>query len=920
MVKKSILNNVKARLSLRPPLGAALEKIAEITDQLSRTKVPEDKKQAEGFLKAELAKAQAVAPASLKGWERAFPSLTCSIATGIGKTRLMAATIYYLHQAYGLRHFFILAPNLTLYEKLLRDFGDTSYAGYVFRGLSEYVTTPPRIVTGENYLGAGAQDLFSKESIEINIFNIAKFNSDNKASQKGGQPISPRMKRLSEYIGESYYSYLASLSDLVILMDEAHRYYAPASKKAIDELRPILGIEVTATPWNNYSDKKKAGGQSLTPAKNIIYEYNLAQALKDGLYVKIPTVATRRDKDFKSEGLSREELDRIMLEDGLSVHQHTYAELELYARNYGQPLIKPFVLVACRDIAHATEVVSYLESKDFYQGRYSGKVLQIDSSTKEEDDIAQQFLTLEAPENTIEIVVHVNMLGEGWDVKNLYTIIPLRAANAKTLIEQTIGRGLRLPFGGKRTGKKDVDTLTIIAHDNFNRIVEEAQKEDSLLQKDSFVELDIEKTNDGQVSIKTFEAQNTSITQYRDQLRRASTAQKKQELTTLITATEVVQAVLSQAAEQTQSASLEELVRSPEHRELVVKLAQERTELIGSLFSSEIKQTITPEFVTETATKFKQNIIEIPRISVLPSEVTYGLKAFDVDFSGDSFDFRERKEEIVRQDLKSGVQEIIEVIDSGRSQMGAKTKLLLTLLNEPDLDYQVMREELVAAVNQVLTHLYSQLGDEGTALRVLDQNCQLIAKRLYEQVKEHLHVEVGGHEDAKILPFVRIEPINLAERSNYPRKTLQDPPPSKTQIRLFIFHGFQKSCHECYSFDSDTERIFALVLENDDHVLRWLRPAPKQFNIMWGRESRRYEPDFVVETKDCIYLVETKADKDLSNEDVKGKAEAARLYCRLASGFTLAHGGKPWEYLLISHLQVEPTFTIDHIRTLSKGN
>ncbi len=918
MVKKSILNNVKARLSLRPPLGAALEKIAEITDQLSRTKVPEDEKLAEGFLKAELAKAKAVAPESLEDWERAFPSLTCSIATGIGKTRLMAATIYYLHQAYGLRHFFILAPNLTLYEKLLRDFGDTGYAGYVFRGLSEYVTTPPRIVTGENYLGAGAQGLFSKESIEINIFNIAKFNSDNKASQKGGQPISPRMKRLSEYIGESYYSYLASLSDLVILMDEAHRYYAPASKKAIDELRPILGIEVTATPWNNYSDKKNAGGQSLTPAKNIIYEYNLAQALKDGLYVKIPTVATRRN--FESEGLSREELDRVMLEDGLSVHQHTCTELELYAHNYEQPLIKPFVLVACRDIAHATEVVNYLESKDFYQGRYSGKVLQIDSSTKEEDDIAQQFLTLEAPENTIEIVVHVNMLGEGWDVKNLYTIIPLRAANAKTLIEQTIGRGLRLPFGGKRTGKKDIDTLTIIAHDNFNRIVEEAQKEDSLLQKDSFVELDIEKTNDGQVSIKTFEAQNTSITQYRDQLRRASTEQKKQELTTLITATEVVQAVLSQAAEQTQSASLEELVRSPENRELVVKLAQERTELIGSLFSSEIKQTITPEFVTETATKFKQNIIEIPRISVLPSEVTYGLKAFDVDFSGDSFDFRERKEEIVRQDLKSGVQEIIEVIDSGRSQMGAKTKLLLTLLNEPDLDYQVMREELVAVVNQVLTHLYSQLGDEGTALRVLDQNCQLIAKRLYEQVKEHLHVEVGGHEDAKILPFARIEPINLAERSNYPRKTLQDPPPSKTQIRLVIYHGFQKSCHECYSFDSDTERIFALVLENDDQVLRWLRPAPKQFNIMWGRESRRYEPDFVVETKDCIYLVETKADKDLSNEDVKEKTEAARLYCRLASDFTREHGGKPWEYLLISHLHVEPTFTINYIRTLSNGN
>ena len=50
------------------------------------------------------------------------------------------------------------------------------------------------------------------------------------------------------------------------------------------------------------------------------------------------------------------------------------------------------------------------------------------------------------------------MLKEGWDVTNLYTIVPLRAANARTLIEQSIGRGLRLPYG-KRTGVEAVDTV-----------------------------------------------------------------------------------------------------------------------------------------------------------------------------------------------------------------------------------------------------------------------------------------------------------------------------------------------------------------------------------------------------------------------------------------------------------------------------
>ncbi|EQD78121.1 type III restriction protein res subunit, partial [mine drainage metagenome] len=52
------------------------------------------------------------------------------------------------------------------------------------------------------------------------------------------------------------------------------------------------------------------------------------------------------------------------------------------------------------------------------------------------------------------------MLAEGWDVTNLYTIIPLRTADSKTLVEQSIGRGLRLPYG-KRTGNRDVDRLTI---------------------------------------------------------------------------------------------------------------------------------------------------------------------------------------------------------------------------------------------------------------------------------------------------------------------------------------------------------------------------------------------------------------------------------------------------------------------------
>ena len=259
------VNNIKQRLSLREPLAEALEVVAKLTDKLTLKK-PESAEGYDIFLEKQLELTQEEFP-YCRSFEREFPSFAFSIATGIGKTRLMGACIAYLYLKKGIRHFFILAPNLTLYEKLIRDFGDTSYEKYVFKGLSEFVHNTPRIITGENY--NSAHNLFSSQEIQINIFNIAKFNSDSK---EGGKKGTPRMRRLAECIGQSYFEYLASLDDLVILMDEAHRYHADASKKAINELRPILGLEMTATP----TDEK---GKSF---KNIVYEYNLAQALEDG--------------------------------------------------------------------------------------------------------------------------------------------------------------------------------------------------------------------------------------------------------------------------------------------------------------------------------------------------------------------------------------------------------------------------------------------------------------------------------------------------------------------------------------------------------------------------------------------------------------------------------------------------------------
>ena len=113
--------------------------------------------------------------------------------------------------------------------------------------------------------------------------------------------------------------------------------------------------------------------------------------------------------------------------------------------------------------------------------------------------------------------------------------------------------------------------------------------------------------------------------------------------------------------------------------------------------------------------------------------------------------------------------------------------------------------------------------------------------------------------------------------------------------------GFKRACHDKYKFDSKTEKDFSIILEQDDDVLKWLRPAEGQFEIWWAHNSKRYNPDFVVETKDVICMVETKMRKDVDSSDVSEKAKAALHYTTNASRFAAENGKKPWKYVLIPH-------------------
>ena len=367
--------------------------------------------------------------------------------------------------AHGIDNFFVLAPNLTIYNKLVTDFTPNT-PKYVFTGIAEFATEPPDIITGDNYEGKAGSLFDQILRCKVNIFNISKINSE----VHGGK--APRIKRLSEYIGESYFEYLANLKDLVLIMDESHRYRASAGVRAINELKPVLGLELTATP---FVETNKGPLQF----KNVIYDYPLGKAMADG-FVKEPAVVTQ--KNFDPTQFTPAQIEEIKLQDGVRLHENTKVELQTYARQSGAHTVKPFMLIIARDITHAAQLMEFIKSEKFFEGRYKDKVIQVDSSKTgaEEDEMIQKLLAVESANEPTEIVIHVNMLKEGWDVTNLYTIVPLRAANARILIEQSIGRGLRLPYG-KRTGDATVDRLNIVAHDRFQEIIDEANRPDSVI-------------------------------------------------------------------------------------------------------------------------------------------------------------------------------------------------------------------------------------------------------------------------------------------------------------------------------------------------------------------------------------------------------------------------------------------------------
>lgn len=813
--------------------------------------------------------------------ERDFLSLTFALATGVGKTRLMGAFIAYLYTNHDIKNFFIVAPGTTIYEKLKQDLGNENNSKYVFKGLSCF-SNPPQIITDDDYRTKQI-NLFESD-INIYIYNIDKFN------QEGS-----KMRSVNENLGDSFFGELSNLEDLVIIMDESHHYRAEKGAKALNDLKPILGIELTATPYVQKGNKQEF-------FKNVIYEYPLSQAIADG-YTRTPFAVTRTDVNFFNFG--DVEKDKLMLNDGVLCHERAKVSLEQYSNTTAGRTVKPFMLVVCKDTTHATWVENYIKSEEFKAGAYKNKTITVHSnqSKSESDDNLRLLLDVEKEDNPIEIVIHVNKLKEGWDVNNLYTIVPLRSATSLILREQMVGRGLRLPYG-ERTGNDAVDSVMLTAHDKFKEILEAAQKGNSIFKAGNIIkaeELEKQKTTSTQLSFPVDETEllNEGYSQTK--------LVKNDENDRLFFQTD---RFLTEAIE-----DLGEVEDTKEFREKVVEKVKDKiqsNEDLGKAFK-ENKDPFSEWVNKEVIRKVKETVkkyIPIPRILVKEDGVAeYYFEDFDLDFS--KFDYRPVENELIAQDL-TNVQHI-EHLNAGNLDFDGYQphKILLgELRKKAEIDYERDSKLIFKLISQFIGKMQQIFGENGMKNIVMMYKID-ISKEIFRQMMIHF-CQLDGLLVEEVLP-----PIKKNFKSNYTFETelsFFDSYNSKIHgnIKSVIFRGSKKGVFDPFKFDSVPELELARIIDNEPMCLNWLRPSLGQFGIKYDRD-KQYQPDFVVETSDNIFLIEVKGEDKVNDNDVLAKKNRAISYCKIVNEWSLANGYKLWKHVFIPSKQILVNSSFQHL-------
>ena len=303
--------------------------------------------------------------------------------------------------------------------------------------------------------------------------------------------------------------------------------------------------------------------------------------------------------------------------------------------------------------------------------------------------------------------------------------------------------------------------------------------------------------------------------------------------------------------------------------------------------------------------------IDIPRILVVPKgEVKSGFKPFTLDLG--TLKYPAVSDELWIQHLRTNHLEVVSLGRGGFEEARLEDYVVSGLVDFDDISYDHHADLLYDLATQTVQHFRAYLSEED-ARKVLRCYQNDIARFIHAQMQKHYWEEVVDYEVKISKGFTELKPSAYTYSVQEPPANYQVEPVDKSNMAKYLFGGFSKCLYPVQKFDSDSERKLAAILECD--AIKWFKPAKGQFQIYYrsGADHLEYQPDFVAETRDMIYMLEPKKRSELEDPIVVAKKESAVKWCSHATDHAASYDGKPWRYVLIPHDEIAVNLTLEYL-------
>lgn len=752
-------------------------------------------------------------------------------ATGVGKTYILAAAIEYL-AAQGTRNFAVITPGRTILEKTVANFS-RGHAKSLLGGME----VDPVVVTADNFASASMRRAMDDPSrVKLFIFSV-------QALIRPTTETGRRTHKFQEGLGRAFYEHLDAQDDLVIFADEHHCYYGPGFSGAVRDLTPYALVGLTATPHKK------------TPEEQIIYRYPLAAAIADRL-VKIPVLVGRKDDRTDPE---------TKLLDGIRLLEAKREAIARYVRETGEKPVNPVMLVIAQNIEEAERHAELLRSPAFAGGRFAEHILVVHSK-KPDEDLAR-LQSVEDDDSPVRVIVSVGMLKEGWDVKNVYVIASMRSSISEILTEQTLGRGLRLPFG-RYTDWELLDSLEVLAHERYEDLLKKARVINQAFI-DHRTRAVIRRNAQGQ-EVATVEREPVALGLVTEGdggqlgIVAESGGGAPSQAPGAATAAPSIESVEDRQREAEAEASVPEL--RPREGLLQLVIPELRMTPVESRFQiARITDTEPFRRLGERLARDPVEELRRIRLSAHVVETLDGLRHTELA-PGRTIDRVESPASLLPlEDARRQLEDRVLAAPVVPARNGQRAQLAPII--------EAFLRGLGDAAEPVLSG-YLDRAAAGLIQLITDEHRRFVAEPDYEEI-------------------VRLREFRPSVRHARPTTSLDR---FGSFQRGVGYKGWKHSMFDQVWFDSSTERDLANVLDDAPSVEVWARLHLRDFEIRY--HGGKYNPDFLAAEDGTRWVIEAKADRDLLTENVQAKRRAAQEWANLVNADEQV--SERWGYLLVS--------------------